>query len=161
MFHVEHLSNRDFGLFHVEHSSAINGARPSRTDFASVLSRPHSQATALQANSAPAAVWTPKVSRPVIISTSQSSRGQPAAPPPDRASPCDPRRAWSHIKSLPDHLGSPPHNTRPSIPRDRKASRRNADFFVCDSARVTAISGRHIAMGIPGNPRPIRNPATS
>jgi hypothetical protein len=39
-------------------------------------------------------------------------------------------------------------------PRVRTASRRKAAFLFWDSARVTAISGRIRAMGIPGKPAP-------
>ncbi len=38
--------------------------------------------------------------------------------------------------------------------RERSASRRKAAFFPCDSPRVTLISGRQMAIGIPGRPAP-------
>ena len=47
-----------------------------------------------------------------------------------------------------------PEWTVAAMPRVRTASWRKAAFLPCDSARVTAISGRQRAMGIPGNPAP-------
>ncbi len=48
-----------------------------------------------------------------------------------------------------------PASTRASSWRLRTTSRRKAAFLFCDSAKVTLISGRQIAIGTPGNPAPL------
>ncbi len=47
-----------------------------------------------------------------------------------------------------------PRGTFALSPNVRTASCKNAAFFPCDSARVTTISGRQSAIGIPGKPAP-------
>ena len=68
-------------------------------------------------------------------------------------------RSSHAIKSAFQRLGSSPHTLWPAIPAYAALPEETPPSSPAILARVTDISGRHKAMGIPGNPAPDRNPA--
>ena len=106
-----------------------------------------------QTQAGPAPAWSAASSSPVVMSASQ---------PPGVARRDAALTAWGMrstarrvTQSNCSSSDSPRAEwTLAEIPRVRTASCRKAAFLPCDSARVTAISGRQRAMGIPGNPAP-------
>ncbi len=81
-------------------------------------------------------------------------RAQPESLLPEPQSPFCRLRGESTQSNGPCNVSARAEWTAIGRLRTRTASWRNAAFLPRDSARVTAISGRQIAMGIPGKPAP-------